>query len=258
MVRLRLAQGDMAGAINSLRETERLLQQLTITPLNRKRNAALHVQVALLQEDIAGAEAWAEQAGDGADAHNFYPFLGLTPARILLAKDRRLEALEYLRSRYEIASHGGWEYGKIAIRMMQALAAEGTDAALEFLSEALNWGQPAGFLRTFIDAGDHLVPLLQEASLREMGTDYVLNILSEIREPSSEAASARADMIEPLSEREIEVLRLVAAGLSNRQIADRLVLSLGTVKSHIHNIYGKLDARSRTQAIARARELQLL
>ncbi len=258
LVRLRLAQGDMAGAIKSLRETERLLQQLTITPQNRKRNAALHVQVALLQGDIAGAEAWAEQAGDGADAHNFYPFLGLAPTRILLAKNRSAETLEYLQSCYQAASSAGWGYAKVAILVMQALAAEKTDAALEFLSQALHFGEPGGLLRTFIDAGDQLLPLLQEASLRGISTEYSLKIISAMGKPTHLAVSAHASMLEPLSERELEVLRLVAAGLSNREIADRLILSLGTVKSHIHNIYGKLDARSRTQAIARARELKLL
>jgi ATP/maltotriose-dependent transcriptional regulator MalT len=104
------------------------------------------------------------------------------------------------------------------------------------------------------------VPVLQEASLlgKKSVSAYALNVLSEIEKTPVEAAVAQMGMVEPLSERETEVLRLVAAGFSNREIAERLILSLGTVKSHAHNIYGKLHARSRTQAIARARELKLL
>ena len=258
MVRLHLASGNLAGAINALQVTERLLQEHRITPVNLQRNAALHVEVALIQGDLTGAEAWAEQAGKNADAHNFYPFLGLTPARILLAQKRNLEALEYLQSRFDSALEGGWGYGRIAVRVMQAQAATNPEEALGYLVEALQWGQPEGFLRTFVDAGEGLTPLLQEAALRGASPDYIGNILAAMEGRERGASPGQQPLVEPLSEREIEVLRLVAAGLSNREIASKLILSMGTVKSHIHHIYGKLDTRNRAQAIARARELNLL
>jgi LuxR family maltose regulon positive regulatory protein len=216
------------------------------------------VQVALLQGDLPGAAAWAEQAGQNADAHPFYPFLGLTPARLLLAQNRKAAALEYLQSCFEMAVHAGWGYGRITVRIMQALAAARPEEAHDRLIQALTWAQPEGFIRTFADAGAPLVPLLQEAALRGITPDYVGEILAAIGEKPRTITPDLAPLVEPLSEREIEVLRLVVAGLSNREIAGKLILSLGTVKTHIHNIYGKLDARNRAQVIARARELNLI
>jgi LuxR family maltose regulon positive regulatory protein len=87
--------------------------------------------------------------------------------------------------------------------------------------------------------------------------EYVGEILAAIGETALQMDEDGQILVEPLSERETEVMRLVAAGLSNREIADQLVLSLGTVKTHIHHIYGKLDVRNRAQAIARARELKI-
>ena len=92
-------------------------------------------------------------------------------------------------------------------------------------------------------------------------TEYTRRLLAAFgraEKPTSAAPVSGSEFVEPLSERELEVLRLVAEGLSNRQIAERLVLSLGTVKSHIHHIYGKLGASKRTQAVARARQLGLI
>jgi LuxR family maltose regulon positive regulatory protein len=126
------------------------------------------------------------------------------------------------------------------------------------LFQAVQFGSTQGFLRTFIDAGEGLQPLLQELALRGISLEYVRKILSASEVQPGPRPSAQAALIEPLSDREIEVLRLVATGFSNREIAAKLFLSLGTVKSHIHNIYGKLDARNRTQAVSRARELELL
>ena len=146
----------------------------------------------------------------------------------------------------------------IAVRVLQALAAEEIEEGLKFLGEALRLAQPEGFIRTFSEAGDALVPLLQEAAQRGMKTEYVGKILKAIGDGDKKAAMASSALVEPLSERELEVLRLLAAGLSNREIAQKLIISTGTVKTHIHNIYGKLEVHNRTQAATRARELNLV
>jgi LuxR family maltose regulon positive regulatory protein len=103
---------------------------------------------------------------------------------------------------------------------------------------------------------------LEEAALRGVTPEYVGTLLaafgSQKKDRQKVQAASAFPLIEPLSEREIEVLRLVAAGLSNRKIAGKLIVSLGTVKTHIHHIYGKLDVCNRAQAVDRARELHLL
>ena len=158
----------------------------------------------------------------------------------------------------EKAEEAGWVYGALTIRTMRSLAAVREGDALASLIPALIQAQPEGYIRTFADLGTSLVPLLNEAVRRGVTPAYVGEILAAVREETKEREAGKLEMIELLSEREMEVLRLVAAGLSNRQIARQLIISLGTAKTHIHNIYAKLEVRNRTQAVARAREIQLI
>jgi LuxR family maltose regulon positive regulatory protein len=117
-------------------------------------------------------------------------------------------------------------------------------------------------VRVFLEAGGMLIPVLRSCMAQGIAPEWsgrLLAVLSE-RGPETEEASSGAALalVEPLSERELEVLRLAAAGLSNQAIAEQLFLTVGTVKSHLHSIYGKLDATGRFSAVARARELHLV
>ncbi|MBE9524656.1 MAG: LuxR family transcriptional regulator, partial [Chloroflexi bacterium] len=159
---------------------------------------------------------------------------------------------------YVTASEAGWKYGVIATRVMQSLAAQNRAAALEYLSEALTLAQPERFIRTFVDGGSALTPLLIEAARQGICPEYVGEILAAFEIKKDLSSEALPPGIEPLSERELEVLRLLAAGLTNRQIAEEIVVSISTVKSHVHHICVKLDASNRTQAAARARQLGFL
>jgi LuxR family maltose regulon positive regulatory protein len=132
------------------------------------------------------------------------------------------------------------------------------------LEQALTQAEPGGFIRTFVDEGPPLARLLYEALTRGIAPDYARRLLSAfpVSEPEQaaplETQALKSDLIEPLSERELEVLTLVAEGLTNPEIASRLFLTLNTIKGHTRNIYGKLNVHSRTQAIARAQALGLL
>jgi LuxR family maltose regulon positive regulatory protein len=197
------------------------------------------------------------------DSHPFYRFFNLTQANLLLAQNKYDAANEYLAQCYEVASRAGWRYGVIAVRVLhvrvlQSLAAPTPDAAFNFLSDALTLAQPEGFIRTFVDAGVALVPHLQETARRGIVPDYVGKILAVMDKVPKIMAADQSSLIEPLSERELEVLRLVTAGLSNREIAEKLVISPGTAKTHVHNICGKLGVRNRTEAAVRAKELGLV
>ena len=136
------------------------------------------------------------------------------------------------------------------------------------LAEALVLATPEGYVRTFVDEGPLMVTLMSEVlaarqkgrtdSLRRVPAHYPRKLMSVLDQNAAGATPSAAGLSEPLSERELEVLRLIASGKRNRQISSELFVSVGTVKTHINNLYRKIDAHSRTQALARARELNLL
>jgi LuxR family maltose regulon positive regulatory protein len=174
-------------------------------------------------------------------------------------------ALDLLVRLLEMAESRGWVGKAIEIRVLQALAHQGrgdTDAALSALGRALSTAEPLGYVRTFVDEGPPMARLLAEAADRGIVPDYARRLLAAFEDKAKDepTASVRrpSSIIEPLSGRELEVLHLIAEGLSNREIAERLFLALSTVKVHTRNIYGKLGVHSRTQAVTRAQELDLL
>jgi LuxR family maltose regulon positive regulatory protein len=167
----------------------------------------------------------------------------------------------------EAAEAGERTSKAIEILGLQALAAQAkgdTSLALAAIENALTLAEPKGFVQTYVDEGPPMARLLYEALGRGIAPDYVRRLLAAfpIADPAQPTSApprdAERDWVEPLSKRELEVLQLLAAGLTNREIAVRLFLSLNTVKGHNRNIYGKLNVHSRTQAVARAQSLGLL
>jgi LuxR family maltose regulon positive regulatory protein len=149
----------------------------------------------------------------------------------------------------------------IEVLVLQALIFQGmkdTDQALTTLKKALSLAKPEGYIRTFIDEGEPMIRLLHMARSRQIETDYVSDLLSKVKADVSPAKPAPRLLNEPLTAREVEVLKLVGAGNSNQEIADKLIISFTTVKRHISNIYTKLDVKSRTQAVAIGKELKLI
>jgi LuxR family maltose regulon positive regulatory protein len=129
------------------------------------------------------------------------------------------------------------------------------------LERALTLAEPGGLCRIFVDEGPPMARLLDQAVTRGTAVEYARRLLAAFPVAASQISprpAAGAELLEPLSDRELEVLRLIAEGHTNREIASRLYLSLNTIKAHTRNIYGKLDAHSRTQAVARARALGVL
>ena len=251
------ACAEPQAALSTLQKADQLVAGRQVSPLLQMRHAACHVLLALAQHDLESAQVWAAQVTEEIDTSLLFHRLGLTPARLLLAQNKKPAAAERLSQLYQVASQAGCGSGVIEVRLLQALAADTPEAALRFLEEALHRARSAGFIRLFVDKGEPMRALL--ARLRSSGgelKEYILTLLSAFGEPAE--ATPQQSLVEPLSARELEVLRLVAQGLSNGEIAQRLVVSLGTVKSHVHSLIAKLSVHSRTQAIARARELDLL
>jgi LuxR family maltose regulon positive regulatory protein len=196
-------------------------------------------------------------------------------ARALVALGREFPEEPYLTTAtdllselYDMAVGHGWGNKIIEILCLQALAYgvqdEDDDRAIEILAQALKRAAPEGYIRTFVDEGPPMAQLLYEALKREIETDYVQRLLAAfpVTDPNEDVSKKpqldQSGLIEPLSEREIEVLQLLAKGLTNQVIATRLFLPVNTVKAHTRNIYSKLGVNNRTQAVTRARALGLI
>ena len=166
----------------------------------------------------------------------------------------------------------GWQDERLRVTVLEAIALYAhreKDMAVQLLGDALTLAEPGGFIRLFVDEGPPMAQLLSEAAARGIRPDYMNRLLAAFGDltkdegpttklASSVARSGPSSMVEPLSQRELEILQLIAQGLSNREIGERLFLALDTVKGHNRRIFGKLQVQSRTEAIARARELGLL
>jgi LuxR family maltose regulon positive regulatory protein len=273
MARIREARGDLDGALELLDEAERLYVS-DFSP-NVHPVAASKIRVWVVQGRLGEALDWAQKQGLSIDDNIDYlrEFEHITLARILLAQyksdhaDRSiLEVMGLLERLLNEADEGGRAGSAIEILELQALAhqAQGDiPAALLPLHQALRLAEPEGYVRKFLDEGPLMEQLLREAAARGIMPDYIGKLLAvfEAEEQKNDGKSnlpPAQSLIEPLSQRELEVLRLIAQGLSNREISQRLFLALNTVKGHNQKIYSKLQVQSRTEAIARARELDLL
>lgn len=232
------------------------------------------------------------------DTYIFHEFEQLTLARVLIAQasaqdpaeagfpadssipdDPASKALQLLEALHLEAVKLGRGRSVIEILLLQALAQQAkgdTSQAMSLLRQALTLAQAEGFVRLFVDEGTPVASLLERITARDREAggwlkEYIHKLLAAFSDlrftiydlPSTEESivnpkSKIQNLVEPLSERELEILQLIAAGQSNEEIAQTLVIALGTVKKHINNIYGKLDVHSRTQALAQAKALNLL
>jgi LuxR family maltose regulon positive regulatory protein len=254
---IRRAKGEPVAASEFASEIQQLTQGIE-SPIARAMIASLRADLALTEGDIPSAEHWARQMTEGVDPALLGLAVGMIQARLLLAQGNRVEAGAILAGMYESISTMGWVANMIEIRAMQAVAAESPSDALHFLREALTMAQSEKFIRTFVDLGEPMKFLLERMKSEGGGLkDYVLTLLAAFGGESARGSRAQP-LVEAMSERELEILRLMAEGLSNREIAERLVITVGTAKSHVHHILEKLGTESRMQAAAKARELGLV
>jgi LuxR family maltose regulon positive regulatory protein len=230
---------------------------------------AQRARLLLAQGDVMAASQWAKAAGLSPEDEPDYPRepAYLLLARVLLAQNRPGPALTLLQRLLATAASQGRIGDVIEIQALRALAlaAHGDQAgALGALAEAVTLARPQGYVRVFADEGAPMHALLTRLpAARGIDPGYLAGLQRACGQasaaPSSRrAADALAGMAEPLTDREVEVLRLLAAGKSNQRIARELVVALDTVKKHVTHVLGKLGAANRTEAVARARQLGLL
>jgi LuxR family maltose regulon positive regulatory protein len=276
---IRQRQGDRAGALDAIATAERIqLSPVVVGLLNPV--PAERARLALTQGDVDAAVRWVQARGLGATDEPSYPRQReyLVLARVLLAQQAPEQALGLLERLHAQAATQGRTGSVIEVRTLQALArsAGGDQAgARAALADALALAAPEGYLRVFVDEGPPMAALVRQllagrrqdrpAAADAVPQDHLARLVDAfeqadlpVRHPVRTGGVVVAGLVEPLTERELEVLRLLATGAPNRAIAKELVVTLDTVKRHLSHLFGKLEVANRTQAVARARELGLL
>ncbi|MEW5869726.1 MAG: LuxR C-terminal-related transcriptional regulator [Chloroflexota bacterium] len=265
--RVHLALGDETGARQALNQAARMVTEHRLTPGTADNIAYCQVYAWLRQGDLQQVERWARAPGrfDPGQPISYVNEAGYRAlARLRLAQgapDQALQVLERL-DRWTQAHNLAGKAIEILLLRALALQAQGqAGPALKALGQALYQAEAEGYRRSFTDEGPELARLLEQALAQQIAPRYAQALLSAFPEGALQAdvsAAPPAAILDPLSQRELEVLALIEQGLSNQQIAERLVISLGTVKAHTASIYRKLGVNSRTQALVQARESGLL
>jgi LuxR family maltose regulon positive regulatory protein len=272
LAKLKETAGDLHGALELLEGAKRAYIQNLVPDIQPVE--ALKARVYIKQGNLASAMNWVHERGISVDDDLSYlsEFEHITLARVIIAeyKNNRterdiLQAIGLLERLLKAAEDKRRMGSVIEILVVKALAHDvhgNTPAALVALKKALALAEPEGYIHIFVDEGQPMARLLYETLSSGISTDYVKRILAafqfEQSEPMDQTQTPATELIEPLSDREIEVLRLIADGLTRQEIAVQLVLALNTVKTHARNIYSKLGVHNQMQAVGKAKSLGLL
>jgi LuxR family maltose regulon positive regulatory protein len=261
--RLSAIFGEAEAARQSMESAEHVASDYRLSPANSARVKSASAELWLAQGELGRVVDLVAASGITPDGD--LPYGRETELIILLRlslaegdHDAALRLAGRLLPQVESAGRNG---RVIELLVLRALAFQGrgeTDAAVACLGRALSLARPERYVRSFLDEGEALARLLYLAKSRDIEGGYAAELLATARKGGGAQVLARQLLPQPLTRRELEVLRLIDRGCSNQDIAAQLYISLATVKRHISNIYTKLDARGRTQALSRSRDLGLL
>ena len=275
LMRLQLAQGNLRGARNTLRKVEDLAQRAKVDHFIICWLDECRLRLWLSEGNLAAAVLWAQTSGLRVDSELSYhhDLHHINLARVLVAQGLQQpsgtyldEVLGLLARLLVAAEKAGWIHKEIKILTLQAMAltagGDGEDA-LTALARALTLAEPGGYVRTFIDEGKPMGRMLRQAVAKGIAVDYAGKLLAALEEETEDKPrvikpAPSPSLVESLSKRELEVLRLLTTHLPSTEIAKELVISTNTVRSHIKRIYSKLNVHNRRDAIRRAEELNLL
>lgn len=263
LLRILFSKGNMADAKEIIQKLENIARESSVPTKITSATEAWKARIWLAQDKLDPATQWVRKRGLDIDGE--LPFLhedeNVVLARILIAQGRLDESTRLQQRLHESTEAGGRTTRVIEIWLLQALTfqADGDRTqAMAALNQALTLAEPENYIRIFIDEGPPMAKLLEQIlkAKTDVPQAYVKKLLSAFR--LNKLIETDDGLVERLSERELEVLRLIAAGLSSMKITEELFISLSTVKTHISNIYSKLDVHSRTEAIVKAKKLFLL
>jgi LuxR family maltose regulon positive regulatory protein len=263
MGRILRAEGDWAGARAMLKKAQDLCRRYNVYPDLEDLVQVFHARLCLDAGEPEQAWQVLETCLQADCCRNELrlEWMLIAQSRVLVQTDRPTEALALLTGRLESAKENGRGRNWLEICLLTALALKASGERHQahlVLNEGLVYAQTQGFRRTFVDEGERMRELLEEFGVlfpQKQLSDLASEVLAIFPAQSATKTTQSIkyeSLYEALSGRELEILRLVSQGASNSEIAARLVLSVGTVKTHIHNIYGKLGVRDRPQAIAKA------
>jgi len=274
--RLKEAEGDLEGANQAMQEAEGFVKAYTVPATTISLVEAFRARL-LLSQAPAAAFHWADLSGlrttDEISFIREQEYRSL--ARIAAQRGEIIEALSLVNRLYtsaESAGRMGWAIHLLVLQVGIYNLSGYNEKAEKVLERVLGLAQPEGFQRVFLDEGESMGKLL--VKIRKIGKAHAMdsrvgayfdrlissfgisgdtNLLEE-----NEVRLAKEGLIETLTEREVEVLRLVANGKTNQEIASELFLAVGTVKRHLNNIFGKLGVQNRTACVAKAREMRII
>jgi LuxR family maltose regulon positive regulatory protein len=249
LARVKLAQGDAAGALTTLAEADRFVQERGFGHWDGEI-AAVRIQIHLHQGNLTAAAQLAENQD-----------LPLSQARVHLAQDEpaaALAVLEPVRRQAEANDLADKRLQALALQALAHQAAGESESAVKTMGEALALAAPGGLLRLFVDEGPSMAALLREAVKAGVAPVFAQQVLEAFGETAVFSSPTIQPLPDPLSERELDVLKLLTTELTGPEIANELMVSLNTMRTHTKNIYSKLGVNSRRTAVRRAEELNLL
>jgi LuxR family transcriptional regulator, maltose regulon positive regulatory protein len=263
LVRVLFSSGNLTGAEDVIYSLEDTARKFDVPHWTLIQISAWKARIWLAQGKLKSVSQWVEERQFDTEGEITYQheMAYIMFARILIAQKRLDEAIRLTQRLHIAAETGERKTNLIEILLIQTLAfhkAGDTNQAMLSLKIALRIAEPKGFIRTFVDEGPPMAELLEK--ILEAKTDiprvYIKKLLSVFN--ITKLIKTNEGLLEQLSERELDVLRFMAAGQSNKKIAKALFISMSTVKTHLRNIYSKLNVNNRTQATVKAKELELL
>jgi LuxR family maltose regulon positive regulatory protein len=269
LVRTLLALGELEKAQEAILKLKEAYPELAAARL-----PAIEAMILIVKGDLVAARSILEAEGfSSEDSPDFNQLLTQRlVAKVLVEEGKNEEALDFLHRLKAFTVEKEVTRNTIEILILQAIALQAMDKehqAIEALREALLLGKPEGFVRTFINEGAAMGKLLRKAKAHGVQVDYVSKLLDELEKegfkerpligaPLSRVKAGQATLVEPLTERELDVLRLLRTDLSAPEIADHRYVAVSTVRSHTKSIYSKLEVHGRREAVAQAEELGLV
>lgn len=264
LARILLAQDDFLGSLEAINQVDKISRSYPVRKMLISSTEQTRVRIWIAQDDTLAIEEWLAEYRESAISDEI---LSLTLARIYMYQnklDEALSLLNHLGSQVISDQRKNLLIETLVLQSVVLLKQNQIGQALEKLENSLDMAAPQGYVRIYVDAGLPMLHLLLTARSREIHADYIHHLLiafpgvnpEQIVKPQTR--NSEFDWIEPLSDREIDVLQLLSKGLTNQAVADRLVLSIHTVKAHTRSIYSKLAVNNRTQAVDRARTLGVL